>query len=131
MLHAAPWKYRTQKMTQKSPYAHHRTSLSGYVFATEACIDNRKKAVKQQYVLHMSSQYGELGPTNGRDVWASLGHLSKFQLASRFRFVTAPTSLNGGQPNSAQCLAVSWDTLFCDVVQGIELQNFRRGCHLY
>jgi len=23
-------------------------------------------------------------------------------------FVTAPTSLNGGQPNFARCLAVSW-----------------------
>jgi len=28
-------------------------------------IDNRKKLVKQQYLLHMSPQYGELRPTNG------------------------------------------------------------------
>jgi len=30
---------------KKSPYAHHRTTLSGYIFATKACmpIDNRKK----------------------------------------------------------------------------------------
>jgi len=28
--------------------------------ATEARIDNRKKLVKHQYLLHMSSQYGEL-----------------------------------------------------------------------
>ena len=27
---------------------------------------------------------------------------------SRLAFVTAPTSLNGGQPNFARCLAVSW-----------------------
>jgi len=27
---------------------------------------------------------------------------------TRLGFVTAPTSLNGGQPNFAQCLAVSW-----------------------
>jgi len=27
---------------QKSPSAHHRTTLSGYVFATKARIDNRK-----------------------------------------------------------------------------------------
>ena len=33
--------------------------------ATEARIDNRKKLVKQQYVLQMSPQYGELRPTNG------------------------------------------------------------------
>ena len=31
-------------MTQKVDiYAHHRTTLSGYIFASEACIDNRKK----------------------------------------------------------------------------------------
>jgi len=39
--------------------------VSGYIFATKARIDNRKKLVKQRYVLHMSPQYGELRPTNG------------------------------------------------------------------
>jgi len=42
---------------------HHRTK--GYISATEACIDNQKKIVKQQYVLQMSPQYGELRPTSG------------------------------------------------------------------
>jgi len=32
VLHAARWKYRTQKL----PSVHHRTTLSGYVFATKA-----------------------------------------------------------------------------------------------
>jgi len=50
---------------KKSPSGHHRTTLSGYVFATKARIDNRKKLVKQQYLLHMSPQYGELQPTSG------------------------------------------------------------------
>jgi len=39
---------------------------------------------------------------------ASLGHTTKFQPVSRFRFVTAATSLNGGQLNLSQCLAISW-----------------------
>ena len=39
---------------------------------------------------------------------ASLGHFNKFQLISRLGFVTAPTSLTGGQQNFARCLAVSW-----------------------
>ena len=43
MLHAARCKYRTQKRRQKSPSGHHRTTLSGHIFATKACIDNRKK----------------------------------------------------------------------------------------
>jgi len=37
----------------------------------------------------------------------TLGHPSKFQRASRLGFITAATSLNGGQPNFARCLAVS------------------------
>ena len=28
---------------KNSPFAHHHTTLSGYIFATKACIDNRKK----------------------------------------------------------------------------------------
>jgi len=36
MLHGAYCKYRTQKVVQKSP------TLSGYIFATKARIDNRK-----------------------------------------------------------------------------------------
>jgi len=39
---------------KKSPSGHHRTILSGYIFGTKVCIDNRKKLVKQQYLLHMS-----------------------------------------------------------------------------
>jgi len=31
------------KSRQKSPCGHHRTILSGYIFATKARIDNRKK----------------------------------------------------------------------------------------
>jgi len=54
------------KSRQKSPSGHHRTTLSGYIFATKACIDSRKKKlVKQRYVLHTSPQCGELRPTNG------------------------------------------------------------------
>ena len=38
----------------------------------------------------------------------SLRHRSKFQRVSCLGFVTAATSLTGGQPNFARCLAVSW-----------------------
>ena len=39
---------------------------------------------------------------------ASLGHPSKFLQVSCVGFVTALTSLSGGQPNFARCLTVSW-----------------------
>jgi len=48
------------KSSQKLPSGHPHTTLSSYFFATKARIDNRKKTVKQQYVLHMSPQYSEL-----------------------------------------------------------------------
>jgi len=37
---------------------------TGYIFATKAYIGNRKN-IKQQYLIHMSPQYGELRLTNG------------------------------------------------------------------
>jgi len=73
------------------------------------------KQAKQQYLVHMSSQYGELRPTNGWDRLASLGHPSKFQRVSCFGFIrpTAPTSLNGGQRNFARCLVVFCTGTLC------------------
>ena len=48
-----------------------------------------KKLVKQRYVLHTSSQYGELRPTNGWDPSGSLRHPCKFQRLFRHGSVTA------------------------------------------
>jgi len=67
-----------------------------------------EKLVKQQYLLHMNPQYGELQPTNGSDRFTSFGHPNKFQRVSRLGFVTSATSLNGGEPNFARSLAISW-----------------------
>ena len=98
----------------------------------------RKKRVKQQYVLKMFPQYGEYRPTNGWDRFGSLGHPIKFQRLSRFALVTAATSLTGGQPNFAGCLAVSWAatlyihfrgllplTEFCPVQNSLYVQILR------
>jgi len=43
VLHAGRCKYKTQKIAKNSPSGRHRTTLSGYVFAIKARIDNRKK----------------------------------------------------------------------------------------
>jgi len=65
-----------------------------------------KKLVKQQYLP--TCPFNRVNYTSGWDYFVSLGHPSKFQWVSRLGFVTAATSLTGGQPNFAQCLAVSW-----------------------
>jgi len=90
-------KKNDRKKDRKKPQGKNIMSAS----ATQGCH-------KQQYVLHMSLQYGELRPTNGWDRFGSSEHPSKFQRVSRLAFVTAATSLTGGQPNFARCLAVSW-----------------------
>ena len=97
--HADRWKYRTQEWHKISPSAHHRANLSGYIFATKASIDNRKNLVKQQCLLHMSSQYGELRLTSGWDRSGSLGHPSYFQRVSRLGSVTVRHFSSGRQPN--------------------------------
>ena len=79
----------------------------------------------------MSSEYGGLRPTNGLDRFGSLGHPIKFQRVWRLGFVTAATSLTGGQPNFARCLAVSWAaTLYifggsCSRMELCQVQNAR------
>jgi len=53
------------KNAENATFGHIRITLSGYVFATKAHIDNQKKLVKHQYVLQMFLQYRELRPTSG------------------------------------------------------------------
>jgi len=48
---------------------------------------------------------------------------SRFQRVSRLGFVTAPTSLNGGEPNFARCLAVSWAGILYVHFRGLLLPN--------
>jgi len=97
------------KIAKNSPSAHHLTNLSGCIFTTKARIDNRKKKhVKQQCLLHMPHNMTNVGPVTaeiGLPVWAP--H-STFQRVPRLGFVTEPTSVTGGQPNFARCLAISW-----------------------
>jgi len=47
-------KIQNARIVKNSPSGHHRTTLSVYICATKAHIDNRKKIVKQQYLFHMS-----------------------------------------------------------------------------
>jgi len=63
VLRAARWKCRTQKIAKKSPSGHHRTTLSGYIFATKAHIDNRENLLKQQFsptCPHNTANFGPL-----------------------------------------------------------------------
>jgi len=82
-------------------------------------------------VLHTFPQYGKLCPINGCNMLANLGHTSKFQQVSRLAFITAATSLTGGQPNFARCLAISWaGTLYTFLGTLVPFPNFAQ-CNIH
>jgi len=68
-----------------------------------------KKLVKQQYLLYMSPQYGEVRPTSGCDRFVSLGH---------------PGNFNGFRVSAA----LLHGTLVVGIIQTAALN---RGRHLY
>jgi len=75
-MHAARGSLEIQdaKMTQKSPSRHHRTTLSSYVFATKACIDNRKKMLNNNISSpcpHNMVNVGPLMADIGLGVWGT------------------------------------------------------------
>jgi len=91
VLHAARWKYRTQKIAK----IRHLGTIAQLCWAVSLQlrhVSTMEKRVKQQYLLHIFTQYGELRPTNGWDWFGSLGHPNKFQRVSRLPFVTAAMS---------------------------------------
>jgi len=108
VLHAARWKYGTQKLRKKSPPAHHLTTLSDHIFANEARIDNLKKMLNSNTSFTCSHNMVNFGPLMGEISWTVCGTPAHFNGFLRLAFVTVPTSLNGGQPNFARCLAESW-----------------------
>jgi len=78
VLHAARWKYRMQKIAKKSPSRHHRTVCRAVSSQLRHVLTIRKKLVKEQYLLHMSSQYGKRWPTNGWEQFESSWHPANF-----------------------------------------------------
>jgi len=114
--------------SKKSPSGHHRTTLLGCrpIFATKACIDNRKKLLHSNISSTCPHNMANFGPLTVRE----FGAQSKFQRVSRLAFVTTATSLARGQLNFARCLAVSCDgTLYihfggsCPLTEFYQVQN--------
>ena len=75
------------KNRQNSPPWNRRTTLSGYIFATKAHIDNRKKIVNQQYTALILYRYnmmnfGALAAEICWRVWGTPGpaHFSVFRV---------------------------------------------------
>jgi len=72
-------------------------NLSGWIFATEACIDNRKKIVKRQYLLHMFSKYGKLRPLTaeiGCQLWGTPANFYGFRVLASLLHRGRSTEVN-------------------------------------
>jgi len=83
VLHEARCKYRTQKIAKNLPSCHHRATLSGYIFATKASIDNQKKLLKQQYLPtrpHNMANFGLLVAEIGSLVWETPANFNGFRV---------------------------------------------------
>ena len=90
MLHVARLKYRTQKLrknyvkiTQKSPSGHHCKTLSGYIFATKSCIDNRKKWLNSNTSStcpHNMVNFGPLTAEIGLPVLGTPANFNRFRV---------------------------------------------------
>jgi len=71
-----------QKITKKSPSGHHPTTLSGYIFATKACIDNRKKNLLSSNIYstrpHNMVNFDPLAAEIVSLVWGTPGNFNGF-----------------------------------------------------
>jgi len=173
VLHAARWKYRSQK----SPKNCHLRTIAQLCPAAYSQLRHvstiGKKLLSSNIASTCPHNMANCGPisNNGWDRFGSLRNPSKFQRVWRLAFVTAATSLTGGQPNlspalvhyitytfsravalwrnfatskiyirSKCCVLQYWQRYctalqqrasakLCGVVQGMEVRNFRKGCH--
>jgi len=99
-----------RKSRQKSPSGHHRTTLSGYIFAKKECIDNRKKNL-------LSSNISSTCPHNMVDFG---------------RLAAEIVSLVWGTPANFNGFRVLAALLHGTVVVGVsQTATFNRGRHLY
>jgi len=109
VLHAARWKFRTQTWRKKNRHLRTIAQLCRHCRAVSSQLRHVStigKGVKQQYLLYMSPQYGELRPTKRlRSVREFFGTTTiKFQRVSRLGFVTKLCTMFG-------CL-LGWYTIY-------------------
>jgi len=69
---------------QKSPSSHHRTTLSGYIFATKAHIDNREKNLLSSNISsrcpHNMVNFDPLAAEIGPEVWGTPANFNGFHV---------------------------------------------------
>jgi len=126
------------KNRQKSPSGHHRTSLSGYVFSTKACIDNRKKLLNSNTSSigpHNIVNFSPLAAEIGSLVWGTPANFNGFRvlasLLHRCRSTKANQTLHDVWPSPGliHCIYTFGGscptTEFCEVQSSLCVQVLR------
>jgi len=130
VLHAARCKYRTQKIVNNLPSGHHRTTLSGYIFATKARIDNRKNLSSSNISStcpHNMVNFGPLAAEIGSVVWSTQANFNGFRvlaaLLQRRRSTEANRTLHGVWPSPGLVHDIYIFGGFFPVTEFYEVQN--------
>ena len=113
MLHAARWKCRTQKIAKNSPSAHHRTTLSKISSQLRHVSTIGKKLLNSNISSTCRHNKVNFGPLTAEIGW----RVFRSPILAALAYCTT--------------LQQRVSAKLCGVVQGMELQNFRRGRHLY
>jgi len=82
VMHAARWNTGRKKIGKNSPSGHRRTTLSGYIFATKAHIDNRKNILSSNISsirLYNMVNFGPLAAESGPVVWGTPANFNGFR----------------------------------------------------
>ena len=84
---------------KKSPSGHHRTTLSGYIFVTKACIDNRKKNLLNSNVSptcpHNMMNFGPLAAEIVSLVWGTPANFNGFRVLAALLHGTLVVGVSG------------------------------------
>jgi len=84
-------KIQDAKIAKKSPSGHHPTILSGYIFATKACIDNRKNLLSSNISStcpHNMVNFGPLAAEIVSLVWGTPANFNGFHVLAALRHGT-------------------------------------------
>jgi len=129
--HVARCKYRTQKNRRKFAIWHYRTNLSGYIFATKARIDNRKKNLLSSNIASTRSRnivnFGPLAAEIGPVVWGAPANFKGFRvlaaLLQRHRTTDDDQTLHGVWPLSGLADHIYTFGGYCSVTEFCQVQN--------
>ena len=120
VLHAARWKYRTQKIAKIAIWAPSH-NLSGYILATKACNDNRKKLLNNN--ISSTCRYNmvnvdPLTAESGSGVWGT----------SWLRYCTSVTQWRSTKLCTMFRRLLGWYAIYifgglCRLMEFFQLQN--------